>query len=81
MRCTQPLYRNVQWFRGGLVFELVDSCITQLKAQGPSKTCNQSTEEEKEEACAALGDALVLIKRPVIVLVFKKGSLWVRWYV
>ena len=26
-----------------------DSCITQLKAQGPSRTCNESKEEEEEE--------------------------------
>ena len=29
---------------------LIDSCITQLEAQGPSRTCNGSTEEEEEEA-------------------------------
>ena len=28
---------------------LNDSCITQLKAQGPSRTCNESKEEEEEE--------------------------------
>ena len=28
---------------------IIDSCITQLKAQGPSRTCNQSQEEEEEE--------------------------------
>jgi len=27
---------------------LTDSCITQLKAQGTSKTCNESKEEEEE---------------------------------
>ena len=26
-----------------------DSCITQLKAQGPSRTCNDSKEEQEEE--------------------------------
>ena len=26
---------------------LIDSCITQLKAQGPSRTCNESKEEEE----------------------------------
>ena len=25
---------------------LIDSCITQLKAQGPSRTCNEGKEEE-----------------------------------
>ena len=28
---------------------LVDSCITQLKAPGPSRTCNESKEEEEED--------------------------------
>ena len=28
---------------------LIDSCITQLKAQGPCRTCNESKEEEEEE--------------------------------
>jgi len=28
----------------------IDSCITQLKAQGPSRTCNESKEEEKKSA-------------------------------
>jgi len=25
----------------------IDSCITQIKAQGPSSTCNESKEEEE----------------------------------
>jgi len=30
----------------------LDSCITQLKAQGPSRTCNENKEEEGEgESC------------------------------
>ena len=33
----------------GLYVRLIDSCITPLKAQGPSRTCNQSNEEEEEE--------------------------------
>ena len=28
---------------------LIDSCITLLKAQGPSRTCNECKEEEEEE--------------------------------
>jgi len=28
----------------------IDSCITQLKAQGPSRTCNESKEEEEEHS-------------------------------
>ena len=30
-----------------------DSCITQLKAQGPSRTCNESKEEDDEETINA----------------------------
>ena len=33
----------------GSYLRLVDSCITHLKAQGPSRTCNESKEEEEEE--------------------------------
>ena len=29
-------------------WRLIDSCITQFKAQGPSRTCNKSKEEEDE---------------------------------
>jgi len=32
----------------GPYLRLMDSCITQLKAQGPSRTCNESKEEEEE---------------------------------
>ena len=48
------LYRNVQWLRGGLVCGLIDSCITQLKDQGLSRTCDESKEEEEEVVCAAM---------------------------
>ena len=34
---------------------LIDSCITQLKAQGPSRTCTESKEEEEEVWGVALG--------------------------
>jgi len=40
---------------GALIFpdiaylRLIDSCITQLKAQGPARTCNESKEEEEED--------------------------------
>ena len=32
----------------GSYLRLIDSCITQLKAQGPSRTCNESKEEEEK---------------------------------
>ena len=31
----------------GSYLRLIDSCITQLKAQGPSRTCNECKEEER----------------------------------
>ena len=37
----------------GSYFRLIDSCITQLKAQGPSRTCNESKEEEEEASLGA----------------------------
>ena len=38
------------WFssEAGSYLRLIDSCITQLKAQGPSRTCYESKEEEEE---------------------------------
>ena len=33
----------------GSYLKLIDSCITQIKAHGPSRTCNESKEEEEEE--------------------------------
>ena len=39
---------------GGCV-EARDSCITQLKAQGPSRTCNESKEEEEEGVFKGVG--------------------------
>jgi len=35
-------------WEAGSYLRLIDSCITQLKAQGPSRTCNESKEEEEE---------------------------------
>ena len=34
--------------KNGSYLRRIDSCITQLKAQGPSGTCNASKEEEEE---------------------------------
>jgi len=35
----------------GSYLRLIDSFITQLKAQGPSRNCNESKEEEEEAYC------------------------------
>ena len=34
----------------------IDSCITQLKAQGPSRTCDESKEEVKKEVRSCFRD-------------------------
>ena len=33
----------------GSYLRLIDSCIAKLKAQGPSRTCNESKEEVKKK--------------------------------
>ena len=35
----------------GSYLRLIDSCITQLKAQGPSRSCNESKEEDSGAIC------------------------------
>ena len=43
--------KGQRWLLSGhraRMLRLVDSCITQLKAQGPARTCNESKEEEEE---------------------------------
>jgi len=34
----------------GSYLRLIDSCITQIKAQGPCRACNESKEEEEGRA-------------------------------
>jgi hypothetical protein len=42
----------------GSYLRLIDSCIIQLQAQGPSRTCNESQEEEEEELEFAPGQSV-----------------------
>ena len=47
---TLKVYQGKACQRGSAVRSstlLIDSCIIQLKAQGPSRTCNESSEEEE----------------------------------
>ena len=37
----------------GSYLRLIDSCITQRKAQGPSRTCNESKKKKKKPPSAA----------------------------
>jgi hypothetical protein len=50
---------------------LIDSCITQLNAQGPSRTCNESKEEAEEAGASSLPrssryDCRLLSQAPVL---------------
>ena len=42
----------------GSYLRLIDSCITQLKAQAPSRTCNESKEDERSVATGVSRDGL-----------------------
>jgi len=44
---------------------LIDSCITQLKAQGPARTCNKSKEEAEGD-----DDATKRMFEKVLLLLF-----------
>ena len=51
MHAPRPLVlrgRACSGSEAGSYLRLIDSCITQIKAQGPSRSCNKSTEEEEE---------------------------------
>ena len=63
--CVVPAFHSSQFknnhFRemcsgseAGSYLRLIDSCITQLKAQGPSRTCKESNEAMFEYISAAL---------------------------
>ena len=48
----------------GSYLRLVDFCITQLKAQGPSRTCNDSKEEGRRVTWLDRDAAEVPVERP-----------------
>ena len=43
---SDPLAETCSGSKSGSYLRLIDSCITQLKAHGPFKTCDESKEEE-----------------------------------
>ena len=59
---TSPAFKNNYFTEmcsgseAGSYLRRVDSCITQLKAQGPSRTCHES-KEEKPLATPSAGDS------------------------
>ena len=52
----QPLHTEMSsGFKADSYLGLIDSWITQLKARGPSRTCNESEEEEKRPGAVGSG--------------------------
>ena len=49
----------------GSYLRLIDSCITQLKAQGPSRTCDESKEEEEEQVREGVREAGSKIRQEI----------------
>ena len=49
---------------GGSYLRRIDSCIIQIKALGPSRTCNESKEEEESTALEGLQGYLAHKKHP-----------------
>jgi len=45
------------YVEAGSYLRLIDFCITQLKAQGPARTCNESKEEEEAPPAWRFGSA------------------------
>jgi len=52
--------------KAGSYLRLIDSCITQLRAQGPSRTCNESNDEEEEGGSLAFERSSVGTVRGVL---------------
>ena len=57
----------------------IDSCITQLKAQRPFRTCDQSKEEEEEERGVTGKQAASLVEVRVQGLGFRAEGRGSRW--
>ena len=61
--------------KAGSYLRLIDSCITQLKAQGPSRTCNESKEEE-EGNCLYRVPGEVMVDVRVVGTNMMGGGVW-----
>jgi len=67
--CTPPLEKNCGGSEAGSYLRLIDSCITRLKAQGPSSmTCNESKEakgiQRPKRACHPASPAPATARHP-----------------
>ena len=68
------IFFRAHLFNPGSYLRLIDSCITQLKAQEPSRTCNESKEEDLfvflnrlfVDAPRRVDDALLLLFSPLL---------------
>ena len=49
----------------GSYLRLIDSCITQLKAKGPSRTCNESKEEVSSRPSLPISTSVYLVQQPI----------------
>ena len=58
----------------GSYLRRIDSCITQLKAQGPSRTCNESKEEEEEDTTDLCAPAMTTRHACALPRVQEQGS-------
>ena len=58
---------------GSLYLKLIDSCITQLKARGPSANCNESKEAE-DTGAADVSRRLCVFKFIISCLVIDRAS-------
>ena len=45
----------------GSYLRLIDSCFTQIKAQGPSRTCHESKDEEEEFRPRGIRDSICTV--------------------
>ena len=89
-RCVRPSPQQNNHFRemcsgseAGSHLRLRDSWITQLKAQGPSRTCNESKAEEEEESISLSAGAtpcpLHNVFRGVLRTIHLRDILEIRW--
>jgi len=47
LAASEGAYKGGEGYEAGSYLRITDSCITQLKAQRPSRTCNESKEVER----------------------------------
>jgi len=70
--CTVHSSEPEMWCgtEAGSYLRLIDSCITQLTAQGPARTCNESKEEEEgvRSLCTVHSSEPAVTPKPLLIL-------------